>query len=289
VQIVFGAPLHSCAARPHASPRFAVLTRMRAAPVRPQTAPWQCCPRPIASSRRCVLLTRSAAADAFRGALTHALCALHAQVESILPLLKRGIGVHHSGLLPIVKELVELLFQEQARAYSVCISLLMLFACRTAADVAFVAAAQLIKVLFATETFAMGLNMPARTVVFTQTRKWDGESHRWMASGEYVQMSGRAGRRGKDDRGICIVMARCAQQQRPACLMRLLTWPMRCVAVRATVRRGDGYGVCKDTDEGRHRAARLLLQAHLLHAPQHDEALRRRCVHIFMRAGVRES
>ena len=67
---------------------------------------------------------------------------------------------------------------------------------------------QYIKVLFATETFAMGLNMPARTVVFTQVRKWDGESHRWMESGEYVQMSGRAGRRGKDDRGICIVMVR---------------------------------------------------------------------------------
>eukprot|EP00897_Mesotaenium_endlicherianum_P003950 jgi/Mesen1/3583/ME000020S03113 len=54
--------------------------------------------------------------------------------------------------------------------------------------------------------FAMGLNMPARTVVFTSVRKWDGESHRWMASGEYIQMSGRAGRRGKDDRGICIMM-----------------------------------------------------------------------------------
>ena len=100
-----------------------------------------------------------------------------APVLSILPLLKCGIGVHHSGLLPIVKEMVELLFQEQ-----------------------------LIKVLFATETFAMGLNMPARTVVFTQTRKWDGAEHRWMASGEYVQMSGRAGRRGKDVSGICIVM-----------------------------------------------------------------------------------
>ncbi len=58
----------------------------------------------------------------------------------------------------------------------------------------------------------MGLNMPARTVVFTQTRKWDGEQHRWMESGEYVQMSGRAGRRGKDDRGICIVMARGAMR-----------------------------------------------------------------------------
>lgn len=52
----------------------------------------------------------------------------------------------------------------------------------------------------------MGLNMPARTVVFTSLRKWDGEQFRWVGSGEYIQMSGRAGRRGKDDRGICIMM-----------------------------------------------------------------------------------
>ncbi|CAK9224731.1 unnamed protein product [Sphagnum jensenii] len=98
-------------------------------------------------------------------------------IDLILPLLKRGIGVHHSGLLPILKEVIEILFQEG-----------------------------LCKALFATETFAMGLNMPAKTVVFTAVRKWDGDSHRWMSSGEYIQMSGRAGRRGKDLRGICIIM-----------------------------------------------------------------------------------
>ncbi|KAK2080062.1 hypothetical protein QBZ16_002458 [Prototheca wickerhamii] len=65
---------------------------------------------------------------------------------------------------------------------------------------------QLIKCLFATETFAMGLNMPARTVVFTAMRKWDGREERWVGSGEYIQMSGRAGRRGKDDRGMTIMM-----------------------------------------------------------------------------------
>lgn len=98
-------------------------------------------------------------------------------IELMLPLLKRGIAVHHSGLLPVLKELVELLFQEG-----------------------------LVKALFATETFAMGLNMPAKTVVFTNVKKFDGDTHRHMGSGEYIQMSGRAGRRGKDDRGICIVM-----------------------------------------------------------------------------------
>ncbi|KAM3311582.1 hypothetical protein ACQJBY_031922 [Aegilops geniculata] len=98
-------------------------------------------------------------------------------IELMLPLLKRGIAVHHSGLLPIIKELVELLFQEG-----------------------------LVKALFATETFAMGLNMPAKTVVFTSVKKWDGDSNRFIGSGEYIQMSGRAGRRGKDERGICVVM-----------------------------------------------------------------------------------
>ncbi|GAA0163230.1 DNA metabolism protein [Lithospermum erythrorhizon] len=98
-------------------------------------------------------------------------------VELMLPLLQHGIAVHHSGLLPIIKEVVELLFQEG-----------------------------LVKALFATETFAMGLNMPAKTVVFTSVRKWDGDSHRYIGSGEYIQMSGRAGRRGKDERGICIIM-----------------------------------------------------------------------------------
>ncbi|KAL5703430.1 RNA helicase [Ranunculus cassubicifolius] len=99
------------------------------------------------------------------------------QVLNMLPLLKRGIGVHHSGLLPILKEVIEILFQEG-----------------------------LIKCLFATETFSIGLNMPAKTVVFTNVRKFDGDKFRWISSGEYIQMSGRAGRRGIDQRGICILM-----------------------------------------------------------------------------------
>jgi superfamily II RNA helicase len=56
-------------------------------------------------------------------------------------------------------------------------------------------------VLFATETFSTGLNMPAKTVVFTNARKFDGGGFRWVSSGEYIQMSGRAGRRGLDDKG----------------------------------------------------------------------------------------
>lgn len=99
------------------------------------------------------------------------------QIELILPLLKRGIGIHHGGLLPILKEVIEILFQEG-----------------------------LIKALFATETFSIGLNMPAKTVVFTSVRKFDGKDFRNLSGGEYIQMSGRAGRRGLDARGIVIMM-----------------------------------------------------------------------------------
>ncbi|KAJ6251246.1 exosome RNA helicase mtr4 [Anaeramoeba flamelloides] len=99
------------------------------------------------------------------------------QIQLILPILKRGIGIHHSGLLPIIKEVIEILFQEG-----------------------------LIKVLFATETFSMGLNMPAKTVVFNGIRKFDGTCMRSVDSGEFIQMSGRAGRRGLDKSGNVILM-----------------------------------------------------------------------------------
>ncbi|KAG0205341.1 ATP-dependent RNA helicase mtr4 [Mortierella sp. GBA30] len=99
------------------------------------------------------------------------------QIARMLPLLQRGIGFHHGGLLPLLKEVVEILFQEG-----------------------------LVKVLFATETFSIGLNMPAKTVVFTGVQKFDGEKKRFISGGEYIQMSGRAGRRGLDDRGIVTMM-----------------------------------------------------------------------------------
>eukprot|EP00635_Sarcinochrysidales_sp_CCMP3193_P000153 CAMPEP_0118897770 /NCGR_PEP_ID=MMETSP1166-20130328/5026_1 /TAXON_ID=1104430 /ORGANISM="Chrysoreinhardia sp, Strain CCMP3193" /LENGTH=1047 /DNA_ID=CAMNT_0006836849 /DNA_START=81 /DNA_END=3224 /DNA_ORIENTATION=+ len=99
------------------------------------------------------------------------------QVRSLVHLLERGIGIHHGGLLPIVKEVVEILFQEG-----------------------------LIKVLFATETFAIGINMPAKSVVFTECCKFDGAGFRCLTAGEYIQMSGRAGRRGKDKMGTVIQM-----------------------------------------------------------------------------------
>ncbi|KAH9849685.1 antiviral helicase [Lenzites betulinus] len=113
------------------------------------------------------------------------------QIANLLPLLKRGIGIHHGGLLPILKEVIEILFQEG-----------------------------LIKILFATETFSIGLNMPAKTVVFTAVRKFDGRDFRNLSSGEYIQMSGRAGRRGLDDRGVVIMM--CDEKLEPTSAKQMI-------------------------------------------------------------------
>ena len=93
-------------------------------------------------------------------------------------MLMRGVGVHHGGLLPILKEATEMLF-----------------------------AKGVVKVLVATETFAMGVNMPARAVVFNGFRKHDGRAFRDLLPGEYTQMAGRAGRRGLDKVGTVIVAA----------------------------------------------------------------------------------
>ncbi|KAM6184482.1 LOW QUALITY PROTEIN: superkiller complex protein 2, partial [Sarcoramphus papa] len=101
------------------------------------------------------------------------------QVLHMAELLQRGIGVHHGGVLPLLKEVVEMLFSQG-----------------------------LVKVLFATETFAMGVNMPARTVVFDSIRKHDGNNFRDLLPGEYVQMSGRAGRRGLDSTGTVIILCK---------------------------------------------------------------------------------
>jgi superfamily II RNA helicase len=89
--------------------------------------------------------------------------------------LSRHIGFHHAGLLPVLKEIVEELF-----------------------------ARGLIKVLYATETFAVGINMPARTVCFDSLKKYDGISLRYLNTKEYFQMAGRAGRRGIDTHGLVI-------------------------------------------------------------------------------------
>ena len=99
------------------------------------------------------------------------------QTHKLRELAMRGIAFHHSGLMPFLKEILEILFSRG-----------------------------LTKVLFATETFAVGINMPTKTVIFTALDKFTDGSVRLLKSAEYIQMAGRAGRRGKDDRGIVIYL-----------------------------------------------------------------------------------
>jgi ATP-dependent RNA helicase HelY len=88
-----------------------------------------------------------------------------------------GIAPHHAGMVPAFKECVEICFQRN-----------------------------LLKVVVATETLALGINMPARTVVIERLEKWNGESHVLLTPGEYTQLTGRAGRRGIDSIGHAVVL-----------------------------------------------------------------------------------
>lgn len=99
------------------------------------------------------------------------------QIEEELEYVRHGVAFHHAGCVPILKEFVETLF-----------------------------AKGLVKVLFATETFAMGLNLPAKSVLFHALEKFDGESFRIMTPSEFHQMAGRAGRRGIDTFGNAVIV-----------------------------------------------------------------------------------
>lgn len=94
------------------------------------------------------------------------------EYQAILKLLEKGIAIHHAGLMPVLREMIELLFE---KGY--------------------------IKLLFATETFAVGINMPTKTVIFTGLTKFNGSTMRLLYPHEYTQMAGRAGRRGIDTVG----------------------------------------------------------------------------------------
>jgi superfamily II RNA helicase len=93
----------------------------------------------------------------------------------LVALLEKGIAIHHAGMIPVLREMVELLFEKG-----------------------------FIKLLFATETFAVGINMPTKTVIFSGLTKYNGSIMRYLFPSEYVQMAGRAGRRGIDDIGHVI-------------------------------------------------------------------------------------
>ena len=99
------------------------------------------------------------------------------QYHLIHKLILKGIAFHHSGLIPILKEVIEILFGKG-----------------------------LIKVLFATETFAVGVNMPTKTVIFPKLTKYSNNEFRYLRTDEYLQMAGRAGRRGLDKFGTVIIL-----------------------------------------------------------------------------------
>jgi superfamily II RNA helicase len=94
------------------------------------------------------------------------------EYNDLVNLLEKGIGIHHSGMIPILREIVELMISKKY-----------------------------IKILFATESFAIGLDCPIKTAVFTGLMKFDGCNERYLLSHEYTQMAGRAGRRGIDTIG----------------------------------------------------------------------------------------
>ena len=97
------------------------------------------------------------------------------EYKSLVRLLEKGVGIHHSGMIPVLREIVELRISEKK-----------------------------IFMLFATESFAIGLDCPIRTAVFTGLTKFDGKEDRFLYAHEYTQMAGRAGRRGIDTVGHVI-------------------------------------------------------------------------------------
>lgn len=113
--------------------------------------------------------------------------------------LSRGVAAHHAGLLPAFKQVVEELFLRG-----------------------------LVKAVFATETLALGINMPARTVVIEKLSKWNGEAHVNLSPGEYTQLVGRAGRRGLDVEGHGVVLWQQGLNPRElAGLASTRTYPLR--------------------------------------------------------------
>jgi ATP-dependent RNA helicase HelY len=119
--------------------------------------------------------------------------------HDFLEALTRGIAAHHAGMLPAFKEVVEELFTRG-----------------------------LVKAVFATETLALGINMPARTVVIEKLDKWNGETHADITPGEYTQLTGRAGRRGLDVEGHGVVLWQPGMNPRElAGLASTRTYPLR--------------------------------------------------------------
>ncbi len=139
--------------------------------------------------------------------------------------LERGIAAHHAGMLPTFKEVVEELFVRG-----------------------------LVKAVFATETLALGINMPARSVVLEKLVKWNGEQHADITPGEYTQLTGRAGRRGIDVEGHAVVLwQRGMNPEHLAGLAGTRTYPLR-----SSFKPSYNMAVNLVEQFGRHRSRELL-------------------------------
>ena len=142
--------------------------------------------------------------------------------------LSRGVAAHHAGMLPAFKQVVEELFVRG-----------------------------LCKVVFATETLALGINMPARTVVIEKLSKWNGETHADLTPGEYTQLTGRAGRRGLDVEGHGVVLWQPGLNPRDlAGLASTRTYPLR-----SSFRPSYNMAVNLVDQYGRERSRELLEQS----------------------------
>ncbi|MCI3929508.1 DEAD/DEAH box helicase [Streptomyces sp. AN091965] len=142
-----------------------------------------------------------------------------------LEALERGIAAHHAGMLPTFKEVVEELFVRG-----------------------------LVKAVFATETLALGINMPARSVVLEKLVKWNGEQHADITPGEYTQLTGRAGRRGIDVEGHAVVLwQRAMSPEHLAGLAGTRTYPLR-----SSFKPSYNMAVNLVAQFGRHRSRELL-------------------------------
>ncbi|NJQ01420.1 DEAD/DEAH box helicase [Streptomyces zingiberis] len=139
--------------------------------------------------------------------------------------LERGIAAHHAGMLPTFKEIVEELFVQG-----------------------------LVKAVFATETLALGINMPARSVVLEKLVKWNGQQHADITPGEYTQLTGRAGRRGIDVEGHAVVLwQRAMNPEALAGLAGTRTYPLR-----SSFKPSYNMAVNLVSQFGRHRSRELL-------------------------------
>ena len=147
------------------------------------------------------------------------------EFNQMIPLLEKGIGIHHSGILPVLRELIELLFEQ---GY--------------------------IRLLFATETFSVGLNMPTKTVIFTSIYKFDGQHNRLLLPHEYTQMAGRAGRRGLDSIGHIVHLPQMFQKTEHAKYKHMLSGNAQTISSKFYM----NYRMClqllskyKDTEKGK--------------------------------------